>query len=409
MKVKFKFKPLLIIIGVILLAALLITLWPKSNRLPWSSLNAGAEGTKALKLLLEKRGVNTALWEDDYTNLPGETGSTLMIIHPWTEPPAKEVKEKILEWVRKGNQLILWTPPDSAWASEFGLEGDTCQSDLVFMPVTKQADNPWFREIRQLRWPDRQCITNTDHEVLLGNHSEEILVSMKREGNGQLVFVPEPYIVSNQGLDQADNLAVPLGLVESFGNTVYFDETVHAAFAKPPQSRPAAPSFEPDPSGDEASGVKYPPIVWLIVFQLLLLTGLWLYARGKRFGAPRWEQARKKREGQSQVDAMAFWLMRVGGSAELLRRQQKRLEKEVRAALRIPDSLPEQRLVEEMRARLGEHFCASWNEICGTISGLKGKSVSEGLLVRLYNEMNVLRKELATWKPRSNNFPASKR
>jgi hypothetical protein len=277
------------------------------------------------------------------------------------------------------------------------------------MPVTKQADNPWFREIRQVRWPDRQCITNTNHEVLLGNHDEDTLVSMKREGSGQLVFVPEPYVVSNQGLDQADNLAIPLGLVDSFGNTVYFDETVHAAPPRKAEPGSVPPPVVSEPEMSRVEGAKYSPVVWLIVFQLLLLVSLWLYARGKRFGSPRWERARKRREGQSQVDVMALWLMRVGGPAELLRRHQKRLEKEVREALRLPDSLPEQRLLDEIRTHFGEDFHASWIEICRTLSGLKGKSVPAEQLVHLYNEMNLLRKELVAWKPRSNNFLASGR
>jgi hypothetical protein len=419
-----KRKHLLLIAAVVLVTALLaaaLSQWFSiPSNMPYSAMNPDATGLKALWLLFQQRGIRTEIWKNDYESLPDSSGHTLMIVQPQTDPPDPKMKQALIRWAEKGNQVILWSHPNSPWGKAFELEGKKCETPNLIVPASTSTDNPWFREIRLVKWPNQECLEKNPVRIdLLENHLGDTLVAEQTVGNGRLVFVPEAEVIFNRSIDQADDFAIPLGLVDSWNGTVYFDETVRSLtpILEAPDSseqenelsyEPDGEPMESDPSlnePDRNSMGTDPPLklkadVWFVIFQLVLFIALWLYAKGKRFGAPRFERARKRREGTRQVEAMARWFMKLGGRKEALLRQHEKLKRDLLQILRLPANVSEEVFLQQIGTYLGQDFRKVYEETGRWITQAKSspRNVSAKTMVRLYGNMIQLRKEILEWK-----------
>jgi hypothetical protein len=300
------------------------------------------------------------------------------------------------------------------------VEGNICETPNLIVPASTSTDNPWFREIRLVKWPNQECLEKNPVRIdLLENHLGDTLVAEQTVGNGRLVFVPEAEVIFNRSIDQADDFAIPLGLVDSWNGTVYFDETVRSLtpILEAPDSseqenelsyEPDGEPMESDPSlnePDRNSMGTDPPLklkadVWFVIFQLVLFIALWLYAKVKRFGAPRFEQARKRREGTRQVEAMARWFMKLGGRKEALLRQHEKLKRDLLQILRLPANVSEEVFLQQIGTYLGQDFRKSYEETDRWITQAKfsPRNISTKTMVRLYGNMIQLRKEILDWK-----------
>ena len=101
--------------------------------------------------------------------------------------------------------------------------------------------------------------------VYLANAEKNILADMPY-GNGEIVYLSDPYIVANNGIRLADNTQLALNLVNS-GGTIAFDE-YHQGYGK--NDNPLFSYFAGTP-------------VAAIFLQLAVLIGLIFYSQSRRF------------------------------------------------------------------------------------------------------------------------------
>jgi hypothetical protein len=124
--------------------------------------------------------------------------------------------------------------------------------------------------------------------VHLSNPEKDILVDLPY-GNGRILFLSDPYIISNAGIKLVDNSTLGINLVGGGGTgTIAFDE-FHQGY------------------GSENTLWRYfagTPVL-AIVAQGFLLVVILLWTRGRRFGRPLPLPAKDRRSKLEYVSAMA--------------------------------------------------------------------------------------------------------
>lgn len=123
---------------------------------------------------------------------------------------------------------------------------------------------------------------------LAASDNREILVE-QRFGNGKIVILTDPYIVSNTGLNQLDNLQFALNLVGTRNGQIAFDEYHHGFGSNNNRFL------------EYFSGTPVVPIF----LQVVLLIGLLLFSQSRRFGRPVPEPEPNRLSKLEYVSAMA--------------------------------------------------------------------------------------------------------
>jgi len=110
---------IIVFILVFLLGALVVVsplLIPTGAARSFSSDNPGKSGVKAVRDLLEERGMRVQKWERGWDALPSEPGHVLFIIEPDSEGIGHQAFSDLRSWVEGGNTAVIWsrfTPPFS--------------------------------------------------------------------------------------------------------------------------------------------------------------------------------------------------------------------------------------------------------------------------------------------------------
>lgn len=105
--------------------------------------------------------------------------------------------------------------------------------------------------------------------VHLANDKKTLLVDMSY-GSGEIVFLSDPYIVSNAGINLVDNAQMAINVVASRGGTIAFDE-YHQGYGA---------------NENRLLGYFAETPVPAILLQIVLLVGLVLFSQSRRFARP---------------------------------------------------------------------------------------------------------------------------
>lgn len=247
---------------------------------PYSSRGSDPKGCKAFYLLLDEMGLEVSRFGIPFNRLPDDETKSILIL---TEPQTREMGSRdcndLYRWVEKGNRALLLSVEQGALLETFGLE---IEYDRFGKRVTRTVTD---REMPLLEGVDKVNLhgytyftRDSGGETLIANE-EKVYVIQKQVGEGDIIAVSDPDLITNECIDRLDNSILLLNAVEAFSNEnfpVYFNERHHLA---------AMPQLD---YGGEESALgelfSYMPWVWT---QGLLFTVLILYVLGRRFGAPR--------------------------------------------------------------------------------------------------------------------------
>ncbi len=386
-----------VLIGVIgiVIAFSFLSLKPQNkNLLPFSSESAKADGVKALYLLYKKRGLQVSIWEKSYRDLPQTTDVTLMIIGPQMSAPAGQEWEALRKWVERGNQIVIWDPVFSDWSKLFQFEGETCEPLYISQrKIAKHEPNPWFEQLDAL-FEFNVCLKLNDQiQPVLTDEHGNLLVAKKPIGKGSVYYVPDPYFVANENIDLKDNIALPLGLVKK--EEVWFDQSVHTLANQLNDFVP----LDEQPSKNFFSLVAEDGL--LLIFQLLLILLLWLYARGKRFASPRFEMVKEERNAVEYVEAIARWYANSAVRRDALTSQFQMLRQEMREAFRLPKSQYsyEGELKERIKRYLDASFVNKYDELVQMMHKVETKRrISAKDFIQVSKLIDSLRKEITQWR-----------
>lgn len=400
-------KTWLIITAVILfclLVAYALSQWFSiPSKVPYSGENPKETGVKALYLLFEKRGKEVDVWESSYHELPESSQDTLFVIAPQTDAPSQDEVQKIENWVKKGNQLILLSPTESPWTKAFRFSGKPCEYSGTRSAVSPTND-PWLSQLQQIDWSTDQCIALDEQTEPYIIDEDDTLVATKKLGEGRILYSPDVEFVTNQKIDQEDHIAIPLSFVEEKSGTIWFDETVHPwppRLLNPPANA-YADSMEG--RGERESEKSFFSLLrsdgWFFLLQVLIFVVLFLYARGKRFAAPRFEKVEEQRNALEYVDAMARWYHRSRLRKETLLVQHHELQQHILETFQLPKNISEQALHQHLEHYLGESYRQTYEELAKAIVSTvySKRKISHASFIEWSVTMTQLRRELEQWR-----------
>ena len=276
-----------------------------------STFNSGATGMQAYYTLLAETGRSVARWQESPSELlNAKTNKPSVFIVAGTvrrEFDELEV-EKVLRWVSEGGRLVLIDrePPEglavttSNWKvsvdnpskfDSYGLDPSdqnqmTAKTDAL-KPVQPSVFTAGINAVQ----PSKIAATvnfgplgddDSHHQssktveppseaaptTLLAATSKNLLVEAQF-GSGKIIFLSDPYIVSNGGIALADNAQLAVNLASSSG-IVAFDE-YHQGFGN-----------------DRNRFLQFfagTPIV-AIFLQAVIIVGFVFYSQSRRFGRP---------------------------------------------------------------------------------------------------------------------------
>jgi hypothetical protein len=327
----------------------------------------GPEGYRAAWRLLELSGVPVRRHLAPLDDLPGGQGNLLIVAAPRARPVTELEANSLRAWISSGNSLLWLTAqgdpltydPDVTgrrrvlesvreaearleWALGVSLDpGDPKREDpepleryLPAVPgtaLTENVDQVYVGPCMDLG------IAGQGWDPVAGT-LQGVSIQVRRLGSGRIWLVPTPHLLDNRSLERADNVALLRNVVREElgrGGVVLFDEYHHGYTPSPLAAVPRAPAFR------------------AFLFQGALLLGLYLWARGRRFGPPVPLERDERRPAVEYLHAMAAILRRGGKTREvagdLVRGFRHRLE----ARAGIPARLTDPQAVARLGRRTG--------------------------------------------------------
>lgn len=283
-----------------------------------STYHRGPTGTKALYDLLSEGGYSVMRWREDPEKLLGqERVGTFVVIGNTKESIHGDDARNILHWVKRGGRLVIidrrpeieLVPASGNWNITTQLlmfpSGDVDPGDASVMtenvtPVEPSQATNLTRAVGQVL-PSRfaasvrfsfepkepkQTEETADDElsepasdaieprspapvVHLQAGQGPLLVDYSH-GNGRIILLSDPYIVSNGGIAQANNVQLAINLLASGGGLIAFDE-FHQGHAA---TRNALIAY--------FAGTPILALSGQVAFLILLA----LWTRGRRFARP---------------------------------------------------------------------------------------------------------------------------
>ncbi|MGG3467043.1 DUF4350 domain-containing protein [Neobacillus pocheonensis] len=277
-------------LSVILLLFILIsyiTFTPKPQVYPNYVANSPSPtGIKAINTYLknEKDAIN---WVKPPGFLPKIAGNKLLIIVEPDYIPEKEEMKEYSDFMKAGNTVLLFMKnPKGMFDISIGPK-ENAPSNRE-MKVFNQNNKAFNAAISS----DVRLNPKNGNEVLL--HDDAGAVALKQTyGKGHLIVALAPEWLTNGKLLKNDHLPLIVNLINIENpRTILFNEYVHGE------------------QTDIGFLTAFPKWFLLLLLQGLLLTILWLWFKGKRFGPiflPREETVRFSDEG---IRALTAWYLK---------------------------------------------------------------------------------------------------
>jgi hypothetical protein len=244
-------------------------------------------GVKAFYTYLKKESVVKS-WTHSPKLLPRSAGNQILVMIEPVFIPNKEEMDAYIDFVAAGNTLLLFKHiPEGMFDLNTGpvKETPSLEKDSRIFGHDKTT---YRAEISSLI----RLLPNDSDQVLLEDQAG--VIALKRTvGNGQLIVTNTPEWITNGNLLTEDHLALILTLLNE-GNPDSFlvDEYTH--------STKNASTFL----------TLYPKWFLLLSLQGILLTILWLWYKGRRFGPLHIAREESVRLSDEGIHALAAWYLR---------------------------------------------------------------------------------------------------
>lgn len=281
-----------------------------------STYNTGATGTRAFFDLLNETGRRAVRWQEPPLALLSagkDAPQTFVVIGQIRRGFADEERDQLLRWVSGGGKLIVIDrEPDedllsttANWSikvvpsDDFAFSADPSNQQQMTSNVT--AGKPvqpsiYTRSVNAVQpsrfassvkleflgtaggksktpapapTPKIETAAQNAPVVHLANKNKSLLVDFPY-GSGEIVYLSDPYMVSNAGISLVDNLQMAINTVASREGTIAFDE-FHQGFGV--NENRVVTYFAGTP-------------VMAIFAQIVLLAAVVLFTQSRRFARP---------------------------------------------------------------------------------------------------------------------------
>jgi hypothetical protein len=305
-----------------------------------STFNAGATGTQAFYALLSETGRKPVRWQDSPEGLTTARNkpSVFVVVGPTRRDFTENDAESLLRWVSQGGRLVVIDrqPPHDLRTTTSNWKIDVTDNPAVELLSIDPADQKQMtantdaakpvqptiftsgvnaiQPSRFAGWVTFERVENTvtgiydtgsdappplkaasdngssdnGPVVHLAGNQKNMLVDVPF-GSGRIVYLTDPYIVSNAGIRIVDNAQLAIDLVSANGGTVAFDE-YHQGYGS--NANRLFQYFEGTP-------------VIAIFVDCALLVGLIFISQSRRFARPLPENEPDRLSKLEYVTAMA--------------------------------------------------------------------------------------------------------
>lgn len=307
--------------------------------------NPGPLGLRALYLYLREGGATAEAHQDSLEDLPPGT-RTVVIAAPQARAVSTAEVEALKRFVRAGGTLVFLTsrekePGQPAMEQWLELErGPWLPSNSKGLPPGDQdlggtTVDFWLpagaaRGLSSFRVArDRGVTVGLPEAVPLAGLENSVVLWRLGLGQGEVYVAAGPDLAENRRLELLDNLRFWSALAAR--GPMLFDEFHHTKVPPPPLSRG----------------------LWVFALQCLAVGGLYVFARGTRFGAPRPQLPERHRSSLEYVQSMGWLARRAKVERELLPELARHLRQLMQERLGIPLALSEEEAARMLEQRCG--------------------------------------------------------
>ncbi|MFD0698260.1 DUF4350 domain-containing protein [Paenibacillus sp. GCM10027628] len=316
---------------------------------PFLSFSADVDGTKAWREWLSKKQQKVKEWRLGWAYLPNQTSMLLVAIQPSvvTMPD----REKLLSWVRQGNDMILFDQHPDGW-QEWAIDpvkDDPKDKERVTTAKTITASPGYIQTEGSLtgKVDTLYRLKPNGQGQDLFSDEQGVLARRVAVGAGSITVVLTPNWMMNGTIVKESHFELIWPLFAKSWNAVWVDETHHGFGTKP------------------GLLAVYPAWLVLASTQLGLALLLWLWLRGKRFGPVHTPRAWTVRRGDETLQAVAAWYERLGYRDEALAHQQQLLRQLLAQRWGLSPSASTEQAAEAARGRWPEAQAALLARLLG--------------------------------------------
>ncbi|MGI0492082.1 DUF4350 domain-containing protein [Alkalinema pantanalense CENA528] len=305
-------------ISVILLLGL-IFLAPSNRLIDGSSYGRSPDGYAGWYAYMQQQGVKIDRWQQPYKNLVRSITKSSdrkeTFLQVYGEGAVQQLPNDLIAWVSGGNRLVVLARQGKATEAPF-VSSHSTPAGTVTIATTRrlspQSTSP------QLKSADAA----KNHPVLLGDRYGGV-VTREIRGTGEIIRVTTPYLAANAYQDTPANYAYLAELMGEKPDRIWVDEYLHGYKDAETQQK--------EMRGDLVSYLISTPFL-LVLIQGLVVVGVLIYAKNRRFGNMRSIPTPPVNNSQVYIQAMAGilhkanshdFLVNVVGTAEKVHLKQQ--------------------------------------------------------------------------------------
>jgi hypothetical protein len=391
-------KAILLVVGLFLLLVVLNFFFAAGSRQSQenetngnrSTFAATPFGTLAYYSLLEESGYPVTRLVRSYNSLegPGEIGTLIIIsLPPASNPDSGEI-DALNRWVQAGGLLIII---DREIELEFpgNIQVHTSPA-YISSPVRPVQPTPLGKGVRRL------SVATPSSYVTVGGNSTIVdiadnlgaVVAETRVGRGRVIFVTEPHIVANNGIAEDDNLALALNVLQVRPDgKIAFDEYHHGYGA--------GGLFGHNSLLGYFNGT---PVPWIIA-QILLMTALLIFSRGRRFARPVPLKIERRTTNLEFVSSMANITRLARASGLAMENIYSEFRRRLCHYAGVGKETDSPRLAREVagRSRISERSLRDLMARCERI--IRGERASDSEMLNLVTRIRDIESDLKLWEP----------
>jgi hypothetical protein len=351
-----------------------------------SSFAATPYGTLAYYSLLEESGRPVTRLVRPYTSLKdtSEIGTLILISLPPASNPDQEEWDSVEKWVQAGGLLII-IDREIELTFPGNLEVHTSPA-YISSPVRPWQPTLFTKGVRQLsHTTPSSYVTVTGNSTTLDiGDNLGALVADTKVGNGRVVFITEPHVVANNGIEEDDNLTLALNILQDKpGGKIAFDEYHHGYGG--------AGLF----GGSSLLGYfKGTPVPWIMAQGVLVVLFL-IYSRGRRFARPLPLKTERRTTNLEFVSSMATITRLARASGLAMENIYSEFRRRLCRYAGLAGGVDSPRLAKEVAgraARINERSLRDLMARCERI--IRGERVSDSEMLSLVTRIRDIESDL---------------
>jgi len=326
---------------------------------PYVSDSPAPMGTKAFYQFLKEEHPDVERWESASRSLPTnkKNGLLIMIESPLFSDQA--VQDAYRNYMEAGNTIVLLKRnPDGM----FDLN-TTFASGMNEQAIMLEGIGNYQARVQS----SNRLVAQEADEVLLVDESDDPIALTRNFGDGKLLVMTEPGWLTNQLILEHDHLEIVLSLIDfSDYSSIKFDAYTYGT------------------AGTFSAFSVYPKWLLVATLQILILTILWLWLKGKRFGSVIDPREATVRFSDERLRALGLWYLKG---------------KNYQDAVRIQANYTKQMLQE----RYGIPYQKSWHNsleaIDRSLKGMERKEIETFItgLEEMLNQGNITKQQFLVW------------